>query len=305
MINGEAQGRDARTVFVVHGRNEPLRAAMFDFLRSIGLRPLEWDQAVALTGSGSPYVGDVLDAAFAQAQAFVVLLTPDEVAYLRSDIAPQDDPETQPALQARPNVLFEAGMALGHDATRTVLVEIGSLRPFSDIVGRHTVRLGNDPKSRKAFVQRLASAGCDVDASGSDWLDKYDFGPPAPPGEGLPLGRRVPSMPAARRPVDFDLKYFNKGGNKIDKLQVVNRGSESVFDVTLELPENAGIEFVDHTSLPIEKIPGGGKSVTIDVFSRLRNFGGGARKSAFDIIVRGRIQDGERVEQDVFVDLNG
>lgn len=45
---------NARSVFVVHGRNEPLRKAMFDFLRSINLSPMEWSHAVELTGEGSP-----------------------------------------------------------------------------------------------------------------------------------------------------------------------------------------------------------------------------------------------------------
>jgi predicted nucleotide-binding protein len=51
-----------------------------------------------------------------------VLLTPDEIAYLQPRYGNGDhDPETLPAPQARPNVLFEAGMALGRDASRTVL----------------------------------------------------------------------------------------------------------------------------------------------------------------------------------------
>ena len=65
-----------RRVFVVHGRNEPARDAMFSFLRSIGLQPIEWSQAVAATGEASPYIGVVLDSAFDAAQAVVVLMTP-------------------------------------------------------------------------------------------------------------------------------------------------------------------------------------------------------------------------------------
>lgn len=53
-----------RSVFVVHGRNEELRRAMFEFLRSINLAPMVWTHAVELTGVGSPYIGQVLDAAF-------------------------------------------------------------------------------------------------------------------------------------------------------------------------------------------------------------------------------------------------
>ena len=137
----------SESVFIVHGRNMAARDAMFAFLRSIGLRPIEWDQAVARTGVGSPYVGQVLDLAFQEGQAVVVLLTPDDVAYLRTEYASgEHDPETSPMGQARPNVLFEAGMAMGRDPNRTILVEMGDVRPFSDVGGRHTIRMTNAPE---------------------------------------------------------------------------------------------------------------------------------------------------------------
>lgn len=181
---------------------------MFDFLRSINLAPMEWTHAVELTGEGSPYIGQVLDAAFSHAQAVVVLMTPDEVAYLQPRYGSgQDDPEIQPAAQARPNVLFEAGMALGRDPARTVMVEVGEVRPYSDVAGRHTVHLSNTAQSRQALAHRLKTAGCDVDLSGTDWHTTGDFTSPPPPGDGLPLARRVPSGPHTRAAVDFDIKY--------------------------------------------------------------------------------------------------
>jgi predicted nucleotide-binding protein len=76
-----------RKVFVVHGRNLAARTAMFTFLRAIGLAPIEWSEAIKLTGEASPYIGHILEAAFNAAQAIVVLLTPDDTAYLRSAYA--------------------------------------------------------------------------------------------------------------------------------------------------------------------------------------------------------------------------
>ena len=168
---------DRKSVWVVHGRNLEARAAMFGFLRSVGLKPLEWSQASSATGSGSPYVGQVLDTAFAQAQAFVILMTPDDVAQLQGRfVASSDLPyESELTGQARPNVLFEAGMAMGHDAKRTVLVELGQLRPFSNVFGRHTVKLSDKTEKRLELLQKLEAAGCDVDRSGQDWLSVGEF----------------------------------------------------------------------------------------------------------------------------------
>jgi predicted nucleotide-binding protein len=75
-----------RRIFVVYGRNVKARDAMFAFLRALGLEPLEWGQLVDETNTGTPYVGDVLDAGFATAAGVVVLLTPDDEARLRSSL---------------------------------------------------------------------------------------------------------------------------------------------------------------------------------------------------------------------------
>ena len=58
----------------------------FHSSRSINLKPLEWTTAIGLTGVASPYIGEVLDAAFANAQAIVVLMTPDDIVYLSRDL---------------------------------------------------------------------------------------------------------------------------------------------------------------------------------------------------------------------------
>lgn len=177
-VTGSAQ--NARNVFVVHGRNIDARNSLFRFLRSIGLRPIEWSQAIQLTGKASPFIGEILDVAFSQAQAVVVLMTPDDVAQLQEQFRSPHDPPYEANLtgQARPNVLFEAGMAMGRNPDRTVIVELGTLRPFSDIAGRHTVKLSNDSTTRQELAQRLETAGCEVDLSGRDWHTEGDFNPP-------------------------------------------------------------------------------------------------------------------------------
>jgi len=58
--------KDAREVFVVHGRNLAARDALFDFLRTIDLHPLEWSEAIQGTGRASPYIGETLMQRFRQ-----------------------------------------------------------------------------------------------------------------------------------------------------------------------------------------------------------------------------------------------
>jgi predicted nucleotide-binding protein len=165
-------------VFVVHGRNVKARDELYRFLRALSLQPIEWNQAIAMTGEPSPYVGTILDTAFREAAAIVVLFTPDDEAKLRRKYQKSHEPhhETRLTPQARPNVLFEAGMAFGKNPNRTVLVQLGdNMRPFSDIGGRHVVHLSNRPQSRRELATKLRNAGCAVNEDGTDWLSEGDF----------------------------------------------------------------------------------------------------------------------------------
>jgi len=167
------------SVWVVHGRDAEARKAIFVFLRSIGLNPLEFSQALADTRSGSPYIGQVLDTAFKKAVAVVVLLTPDDEARLKHRLRTSSDGITERNLtgQARPNVLFEAGMAFGLRERSTILVQLGDIRPFSDVGGRHVLHLDNTSQKRQDFAERLKAAGCKVNISGTDWHDAGNFEP--------------------------------------------------------------------------------------------------------------------------------
>jgi predicted nucleotide-binding protein len=168
---------DAKTVFVVHGRNSAARKAMFEFLRAIGLHPLEWEEIVDATGKASPYIGEVLEKGFQMAKAVVVLMTPDDEARLRKQFHVIGDPPHEVTLNAqpRPNVLIEAGMALSLHPDRTVIVELGHLRPASDLLGLHVVRMSNSSQQRQVLARRLGTAGCEINLSGTDWHTAGDF----------------------------------------------------------------------------------------------------------------------------------
>jgi len=168
---------DTRKVFVVHGRDTRLRDDFFDFLRALSLQPIEWSGALKLTGKATPYIGEVLESAFKNAQAVIVLLSPDDEVRLSPELWETKEEETEKnfKLQARPNVLFEAGMAFGTHPDRTLLIEVGEVKAFSDVAGRHVVRLSDSSKKRNEIAERLRTAGCAVSTSGNDWLSTGSF----------------------------------------------------------------------------------------------------------------------------------
>jgi len=162
---------DPKKVFVIHGRNLRARDAMFEFLKSAGLQPIEWDAAVARAPGATPFIGDVLTQAFTDAQSVVALFTGDDIARLGNRFD-----QEEPTPQARPNVIFEAGMAFGRLPKRTVLVRLGDMRMPSDMAGLLFVSMNNSLEKRKAMLKRLQSAGCQVDTNlNEDWQTRGDF----------------------------------------------------------------------------------------------------------------------------------
>jgi hypothetical protein len=168
---------DRRSVFLVAGRDNVAVSAVVTFVRSLGLRVVEWEHAVARTGVPNPYVGDVVVTGMSMADATLVLLTPDDMVQLRGDLVRDDDDQDERAClgQARPNVFYEAGIADALGRERTIIVEVGRVKSFSDVAGRHVLRLDGSSSRRNALAERLKIAGLDPDTSGADWLSAGDI----------------------------------------------------------------------------------------------------------------------------------
>lgn len=259
---------DPRKVFVIHGRDHEARQAVFDFLRSLDLSPMPWEELVAATRQASPYNGEVVSSAFAQAQAVVVILTPDDEARLHIDLHSdhEEDHERELRGQARPNVLLEAGMALMAQPDRTVFVEIGRLRPISDITGRNTVRIGATAAPLLAFKDRLATAGCAINDSDPSWMDTQRFAslealtrqplPSTPPTDQLPRGQRIASRPKSAEP-GLSARLIVRGEHDY-LLEVVNRGGVSLRNVTWQPDPNVpnwGFRNQVLPSYPYDELP--------------------------------------------------
>jgi predicted nucleotide-binding protein len=167
------------SIFVVHGRDAQLTADIFAFLRAIGLNPLEWSQAIKGAKGANPHIDEVIFRAMDKVQGVLIVFSPDEEARLKTKFcAPIDKKKGLATLdgQARPNVIFEAGLALGAHSKKTLLVEVGDLRDISDIAGKHVVRLSNKPAARKELAQRLKTKlKFKVDTTGDEWLTLGNF----------------------------------------------------------------------------------------------------------------------------------
>ena len=167
-----------RRVFLVHGRDDRTRQAMVAFLNALDLRVVTWSEAVQHTGLGTPYTGDVVIAGMELSDVVVVLLTPDDEGRIREAfLEPRDGTEERDLTgQPRMNVIFEAGIAMGRERSKTILVEVGAVRPMSDAEGLNVVRLKHgSSKARHSLAKRLSAAGLAVDTNSGEWLSAGDF----------------------------------------------------------------------------------------------------------------------------------
>ena len=182
-----ARGKSAKparkkdnSVFVIGGRDTALTESMYALLSALGCKPVEFHQAVrrARGKSNNPFIGQVLEDVFGQMDALVVIFSPDDDAKLKDQFLKPSETNIEGRLrgQARPNVIFEAGMAMGAHPEKTIKVQVGEMKGFSDIAGRHMVHLGDSYASRSDFAQRLGKL-CKIDMTGSRWTEVGSFVP--------------------------------------------------------------------------------------------------------------------------------
>lgn len=167
------------TVFVVHGRDSKLRDSMYEFLGALGLKPQEWGHAIRAARGGNPYVNDAVTRIMERAQAIVVMLSPDDEVNLKSQFVTRNERATEGKLQgqARPNVIFETGIAIGTHHKKTVIVQMGEVKRFTDIGGMHILNLSGSDASRNEFANRLEKSGCKIDRARKELLPSAHLHP--------------------------------------------------------------------------------------------------------------------------------
>lgn len=182
----------SRNVFVVYGRDEKARRAMFEFLRALDLRPLQWEALVQRTGRAAPSLSETVRRGMQISTAVIVLMTPEDIVRLHPDLhdQPEGPSEMKESMQARPNVLLELGMAYAMKPDQTIILFLGQQRPVTDLGGVNYVQIKRGSDWRSKVASRLELTGCPVDMSGQDWLhagnfdelDGHDRGPDDGPG---------------------------------------------------------------------------------------------------------------------------
>lgn len=99
-------------VFIIHGRNTEVLRELRTWLSSLGLFAKGFDEHRSELG-GSPTIMQVIRKGLGESRAIIALITPDELAFLRPELHREHDSSSdRQRWQARPNVLFEADMAL-------------------------------------------------------------------------------------------------------------------------------------------------------------------------------------------------
>jgi predicted nucleotide-binding protein len=166
---------DPNTIFLIHGRNFALYEAIKEFLHSLGLRVIDWEEAVRETGETNPVIHDVREKGLELAFAVVVLFSHDDLAMIHPDLAKEENKPLKLQGQPRQNVTYEAGIAITKYKNRTVLVAIGEIRSISDVAGKHLVKLNNSSEQRLVFINRLKVAGCIVVDTSQEWISVGNF----------------------------------------------------------------------------------------------------------------------------------
>ncbi len=166
------------TIFVVHGRDTKLNEDIFAFLRAIGINAREFSQAVADARGANPNITQIVKNVMKQAQGVLVMFSPDEGAKIKAKFATKQEKKNGIKVepQSRPNVMFEAGLALGAHPEKTLIVQVGEVRKLSDIDGMHILHLSGSSTSRKELAQRLKTKlKFKVETTGTSWLTEGNF----------------------------------------------------------------------------------------------------------------------------------
>jgi len=142
-------------VFLVHGRDDEMKAVVARFIERCGLQPIVLHEQVDQGRTIIEKFEQESDVGFA-----VVLLSPDDVGGLLTD--PQEPKAMRP--RARQNVVLELGYFVGKlTRNRVCALKRGEIELPSDFSGVLYTPFGADEGWKIKLARELKSAGYDVD----------------------------------------------------------------------------------------------------------------------------------------------
>lgn len=155
---GVARVDDNRTIFVVHGHDGEAREQLELVLHRLGLKPF----VLQNTDGGGLTIIEKLEHMIGKnaASSFgIVLLTPDDVGYSKSD----GDAQAKP--RARQNVILEMGMLLASlTRERVAILQKGFIEHPSDVAGIIYIPFNNHVREAvPKLVGRLQAVGIHLD----------------------------------------------------------------------------------------------------------------------------------------------
>ncbi|MBA7593923.1 hypothetical protein ES703_00858 [subsurface metagenome] len=142
----------SRNIFIVHGHEEAPRESVARVLEKLGLNPIILREKPTVGKTIIEKVEKYSDVGFA-----VVLLTPDDVGYLKHK--PNESME-----RARQNVIFELGYFIGHlGRGRVCLLKKGKVEIPSDYHGVVYIEMDSKGAWKLELAKELEEAGIEVD----------------------------------------------------------------------------------------------------------------------------------------------
>jgi hypothetical protein len=147
-------------VAVACDMNSPSGSAMFAYLEALGLTPVAFDAILMWDADAGLPSQQALGELFRKVQAVVVLFSPssevqaqDQVSQSHSLGMMECDPESR--------VQVAAGMALGLNQARTILVRSGQVRESLALYAQ-CIELDGSERTQAELIRRLKAAGCQV-----------------------------------------------------------------------------------------------------------------------------------------------
>jgi predicted nucleotide-binding protein len=169
-------GKDPKKVFIIHGRQQAILQELKHFLAGMGLQAWTFDDEIHDAPHNSSIL-EVITRGVSKTRAVIALLTPDEFACLVPDLrAPADSERDVRRWQPRPNVIYEAGMAMALNREGTVLVTVGRVDLPSDLDGVLHIRMSNHSEDRRKLRRKLIHIGGAVDNNLEDWMGESQGG---------------------------------------------------------------------------------------------------------------------------------